>query len=196
MPGRYSMRVIRPPTGERFMCTSIGERKIVTWFQLPGRGPAAVARAGNHHFAVGRRHHDPGIGRNGSIGIAEEIGEEAAEQRRTGAPRRAAVSAARPSAGTSAPAMNGYPARSIFMERQPARKAKAGRARCVGAHPATRICCRRSFSPAPSRGSPARGPAAADDVFHLILQVEFSFLEGDFFELFRFREVVSVGQGV
>src|SRR5258708_1982075 len=46
-PARYSMRVTRPSTGVRFMCTSIGDRKIVTCCQAPGglqRGSAGPAR--------------------------------------------------------------------------------------------------------------------------------------------------------
>jgi hypothetical protein len=49
---------------------------------------------------------------------------------------------------------------------------------------------------APHHGCRLTGTVPADDVFHLIFQVEFALLEGDFFELFRFREVISSGQTV
>ncbi len=44
------MRVTRPSTGDRLMCTSIGDRKMVTCFQSPGGdqrpslGPAIMTR--------------------------------------------------------------------------------------------------------------------------------------------------------
>src|SRR5215218_5564936 len=40
------------------------------------------------------------------------------------------------------------------------------------------------------------GAVLADDALHLILELEFPLLEGDFFELFWFREVVPGGQSV
>ena len=53
---------------------------------------------------------------------------------------------------------------------------------------------RQTLSRAPSGGVLVTVPA--DDGFHLIFQLEFSLLQDDFFELFRFREVVADSQVV
>src|SRR5262245_44314749 len=105
-------------------------------------------------------------------------------------PRRERAS---PSAGTSAPAMNGYPARSIFMGDGGQKSEGRIRPRLRGA--SGRRNCLLSMGSAPHHRRLAR-TAAADDVFHLILQVQIAYLEVDFFELFGFREVVSSGQAV
>ena len=82
-PGRYSTFVTRPATGVRLMCTSSGDRKIVTCFQSPGGRPSRVGRA--RRSSRGRRparrpvRHPAGTSRSG---IAKEVGEERAEQRR------------------------------------------------------------------------------------------------------------------
>ena len=74
------MRVTRPATGVRFMWTSIGDRKMVICCQSPGGaqrpsvGPAIITRPSAGDTTR------PGVLRHLPLGIAEEIGEEAAER--------------------------------------------------------------------------------------------------------------------
>ena len=111
------------------MWTSSGDRKIVTWFQSPGgaqrwsAGPAIITLPSAGDTTT------PASCGNCAVGIPEEIGEEPAEQRERAAARPRRRVRASAAAGTRAPAMNGYPARSIFMEDDGRRKAKAGRPR-------------------------------------------------------------------
>ena len=82
-PGRYSTRVTRPATGDRLMCTSIGDRKIVICFHGPGgahpssAGPAIITRP-----SAGDTTRSASWAR--ALRIAEEIREEPAEQRERG----------------------------------------------------------------------------------------------------------------
>ena len=96
VPGRYSMRVMRPDTGERLMCTSIGERKMVTCSQSPGGahrpslGPAIMMRP-----SAGDTTRPASCGTL-PLGVAEEIREEPPSSGEPGAP---AVAPGRSKAG-------------------------------------------------------------------------------------------------
>src|SRR5262249_28620011 len=121
LPGRYSTRTTRPETGVRLMCTSIGERKIVICFHVPGGahrpslGPAIITRPSAGDTT---KPGASGMWRSGSrkkYAMKPPSAANGAAQ----AKRRMATSNA---AGTAAAAMNGYPARSILIEGDDARK--------------------------------------------------------------------------
>ena len=76
---RKSTCVTRPETGERFTCTSIGDRKMLICFHSPGGAAVRVGRPGDEHAAVGRRQHERRILRRDAIGIAEEEEKERGE---------------------------------------------------------------------------------------------------------------------
>ena len=102
-----------PPTGNRFTCTSMGDRKMLICCQSSGGKSRTSWCSGNQHAAVGRRQHGPG-----SAGHVPCPGRERRRgKRRRGS--RTAKPATAPKASppmmlraTAAP-MNGQPAGSI-----------------------------------------------------------------------------------
>jgi hypothetical protein len=63
-----------------------GRKKNRDLQPVSGRRPAAVARAGDHHASISRRHHEIRTLWNLSIGIPEEVREKGTERRKAGAP--------------------------------------------------------------------------------------------------------------
>src|ERR1041384_3445432 len=67
-PGEYFTSTIFPGIGERLMCTSSGDKKILT--TVGASASAAIAPA--RHASIGRRYNHIGIRRRHSFRIAKE----------------------------------------------------------------------------------------------------------------------------
>ena len=78
LPFWYWMLVIVPAIGERFRCTSSGERKILPKTQLPVRHQVYQC-----HASVGGRNNNPWLSRNLPARIAKEESHNAASAKKT-----------------------------------------------------------------------------------------------------------------
>src|SRR5206468_4755828 len=165
-------RVTFPDTGMRLTCTAIGERKMLICCHDPGGAAAATAgpATSTRPSAGARTASSPpepdAFGRRS--GSRKKKMKNAASARNGIASAHATAAAA--AATTRAPTMKGTPAGSMR----------------VRSAPRVRPCRER-------RGRLGL-PVPPQDVLHAVLQLQLSFFQGDFFDLFGFREVMLGGE--